>query len=133
MEEDADKARFLGGVPPADLAGELEDEKGKTLPELHDVVDVLGQEFDGDLLRAVEKHEEGVPASANVSLGEDEPLHQLGGVGDQVVPEELVDVEEAKRGVLADVRVAVLKALQVGGGEGLEKFELLRSSRGGSR
>mmetsp|Transcript_6869 Transcript_6869/g.15686 ORF Transcript_6869/g.15686 Transcript_6869/m.15686 type:complete len:220 (+) Transcript_6869:2053-2712(+) len=109
LEQDADEAGLLIGIASAGLAGQVQDEEGESIPELDHVVQVFGKELDGQFLRFVVKHEEGIPARPHVDFGIDEGIHELGSIGDESFPMQSMGMKDGQYGILTDILMTMLQ------------------------
>ena len=70
---------------PTDLVDELHNDQLQDVPKGGDLVDAGAEVVQGPLLVGVDQHHEGVTLAWHVLLTLQEVVHQLGGIGDQVV------------------------------------------------
>lgn len=111
------------GVLDGILADELELDKLQQLLCVRDAVEDGAQVHEGPVVVDARESGECVPLAGGVGLGLEEGTDELGGIGDKGggVLEDRCDGEDC---ILANVGVAVLKALPCGGKQRLDKLGL---------
>lgn len=89
-----------------------------------DLVEVVGEEGDGALLRGLEEHKESVPLGGWILFRQQHFLHQLRPIGEQVL-KRAEDGKHSEHGIAPHEGVTVLQILLDGGHERLEDLGLL--------